>query len=217
MMSVIKSTFCDSRRSPEYDVVKTQNKAYEERMYNPSVWVSTSTIIDPAIASDNGTTAKKDENEPCCKLFGYIQGQNEGNHYMDMTFPVINDYTTENGPKGESKRTLSFFVPREFEEKTPLPTDPDIYINQQPAMTVYAMKFGGFANDEKCLKEKEKFMAILEADGVKVKRDAFYCAFYNTPLKLFNRKNEIWLVKEMKESKEQPFVKSPTLDVEREQ
>ena len=79
-------------------------------------------------------------------------------------------------------------------------------------------KFGGYASDEKCLKEKEKFMSILEADGIKVKNDAFFCAFYNTPFKLFNRRNEIWLIKEIGEI-EQPSLPSlkVKLDVEREQ
>nr|XP_054769768.1 heme-binding protein 2-like isoform X2 [Lytechinus pictus] len=217
MMNILKTTFCDSQ-SPEYDMVKTHNKAYEERQYSSSVWVSVDSIVDPIISSNSATT-KSDENEPCCKLFGYINGQNEGNHRIGMTFPVIEEFVIENGPKGESKKILSFFVRKEFEEKTPLPIDPDIQINQRPSMTVYTMKFGGFANDEKCVKEKENLMAMLEADGIQVKRDVFYCAIYNTPFKLFNRTNEIWLVKEIADQgrKEEHLVKSTTLDVAREQ
>jgi len=211
-MTIIKSTLGKSQ-SPDYNVINTHDGAYEERRYNSSVCISTNAIVDPA-DSDQGAPTKKDENEPCCKLFSYIQGQNEGNHNMEMCFPVIDEYTPAHGSKGEVKRNLSFFVPKEFEEKTPLPSDPDVSINQRPAMTVYAMKFGGYAGDDKCLKEKERFMSILEADGIKVKNDTFFCAFYNTPLKLFNRRNEIWFIKDLDEISEQPSLK---LDVERDQ
>ena len=42
---------------------------------------------------------------------------------------------------------MSFFIPMAFQENTPLPVDPDVYIEERPAINVAALKFPGFPGD----------------------------------------------------------------------
>ena len=42
---------------------------------------------------------------------------------------------------------MSFFIPMAFQENTPLPVDPDVYIEERPAMNVAALRFPGYPGD----------------------------------------------------------------------
>ena len=59
-----------------------------------------------------------------------------------------------------------------------------------PAKTVAAITFGGWANDDKIEKYKEKLISALDADGISY-TNRFYFLGYNPPFDLINRKNEI--------------------------
>ncbi|XP_054770146.2 heme-binding protein 2-like [Lytechinus pictus] len=194
MMTAVKSVFTSSHlQMPEYEPVKTYEKGYEERRYEPSRWVSTSLDL---MTSEEATISKKERRESFFKLFNYISGENEGSQKIEMTAPVARQYIPGQGPACETKYTMSFFVPREFTENTPKPKAPDVSITNLPQMTVFVKKFSGFADDDKYLEEMKRFVSILEEDGHQVKDDVYYFAGYDSPFKLLNRRNEVWLVKD---------------------
>ena len=82
-------------------------------------------------------------------------------------------------------------VPKKFnKENLPKPNPSNIEFKEEPAKTVAAIRFGGWANNEKIEKYKQKLIAALDAEGIAYTKK-FYFLGYNPPFEFFNRKNEI--------------------------
>ncbi len=116
-------------------------------------------------------------------LAGYIFGNNERNEKIAMTSPIAMTI--------EDSVTMMFMVPKKFKkEMLPQPNQLQIEFKEEPAKTVAAIVFDGWANDEKIKKYKEKLKAALDAEGIPY-TNRFYFLGYNAPYEFFNRKNEI--------------------------
>ncbi len=72
----------------------------------------------------------------------------------------------------------------------PKPNQSNIEFREEPAKTVAAISFEGWANDEKIEKFKQKLKSSLDAKGIPY-ANQFYFLGYNAPYEVFNRKNEI--------------------------
>jgi len=91
----------------------------------------------------------------------------------------------------EDSVTMMFMVPKKFDkESLPEPNQSEIEFREEPAKTVSAITFGGWANDEKIEKYKQKLIAALDAEGIAYS-NRFYFLGYNAPYEFFNRKNEV--------------------------
>jgi hypothetical protein len=87
--------------------------------------------------------------------------------------------------------TMMFMVPKKLKKETlPKPDQSQIEFREEPAKTVAAISFGGWANDEKIEKYKQKLISALDAEGITY-TNRFYFLGYNPPYEVFNRKNEI--------------------------
>ena len=116
-------------------------------------------------------------------LAGYIFGNNERNEKIAMTSPVAMTI--------EDSVTMMFMVPKKFKKETlPQPNQLQIEFKEEPAKTVAAIVFDGWANDEKIEKYKEKLKAALDTEGIPY-TNRFYFLGYNAPYEVFNRKNEV--------------------------
>ncbi len=116
-------------------------------------------------------------------LAGYIFGDNDRNEKISMTSPVA--------MKIEDSITMMFMVPKEFKkEMLPKPNQSLIEFKEEPARTVAAMNFSGWANDKKIEKYKKKLESALDAEGIPY-TNQFYFFGYNAPYEVFNRKNEV--------------------------
>jgi len=116
-------------------------------------------------------------------LAGYIFGGNERNEKISMTSPVAMSL--------EDSMTVMFMVPKKFKkESLPKPSESQIEFREEPATTVAAISFGGWANDEKIEKYKEKLKVALVAEGIAY-TNRFYFLGYNPPYEVFNRNNEV--------------------------
>ena len=116
-------------------------------------------------------------------LAGYIFGKNERNEKISMTSPVAMSL--------EDSMTMMFMVPKKFKRETlPQPNQSQIEFREEPAKTVAAINFDGWANDEKIEKYKHKLKSALDAEGITY-TNRFYFLGYNPPYEVFNRKNEI--------------------------
>merc|ERR1712156_1006706 len=96
------------------------------------------------------------------KLFRYISGVNKEQEEVAMTAPVL--------------------------------TSLKLLANNQVTkeMTVYVHRFGGYAmKDAVNIREAQKFAEVLDNDGVEVDKSFFYTAGYDSPMKFWNRRNEI--------------------------
>jgi len=116
-------------------------------------------------------------------LAGYIFGNNEKNEKISMTSPVTMSL--------EDSMTMMFMVPKELKkEMLPKPNQSLIEFKEEPAKTVAAINFNGWANDKKIEKFKQKLKTALDAEGITYS-DRFYFLGYNAPYEFFNRKNEV--------------------------
>ena len=116
-------------------------------------------------------------------LAGYIFGNNERNEKISMTSPVTMSL--------EDSMTMMFMVPKELKkEMLPKPDQSLIEFKDEPAKTVAAIHFNGWANDKKIEKFKQKLKTALDAEGITYS-DRFYFLGYNAPYEFFNRKNEV--------------------------
>lgn len=116
-------------------------------------------------------------------LAGYIFGGNATNEKIAMTSPVAMTL--------EDSMTMMFMVPQKFnKDNLPQPNQSQIQFKQEPAKTVAAISFGGWANDEKIEKYKQQLIDELEKKGINY-TNHFYLLGYNPPYEILNRKNEI--------------------------
>ena len=65
-----------------------------------------------------------------------------------------------------------------------------IIFEEIPAKRVAAIRFGGWANDEKIEQYKQKLISELEKEGI-THSNKFYFLGYNAPYDFINRKNDI--------------------------
>jgi hypothetical protein len=86
---------------------------------------------------------------------------------------------------------MMFMVPKEFSKETlPQPNQSQIAFREEPAKTVAAITFSGWADDEKIELHKNKLIAALDAEGISY-TNRFYFLGYNAPYEMLNRRNEV--------------------------
>jgi hypothetical protein len=155
-------------------VVKKEYDTFEIRDYEATLFTSvTLSTKGYKNASSKGFSI----------LAGYIFGNNERNEKISMTSPVAMSL--------EDSMTMMFMVPKKYnKDKLPTPNQSGIEFKEEPAKTVAAITFGGWANDAKIEKYKQKLTAALDAEGIKY-TNQFYFLGYNAPFEVFNRKNEV--------------------------
>ncbi len=155
-------------------VVNKKYDAFEIRTYEASLFTSVQL---------SGNKYKDASSEGFSILAGYIFGGNEKNEKIAMTSPVAMSL--------EDSMTMMFMVPKKFKkEMLPQPNQSKIKFREEPAKIVAAITFGGWANDEKIEKYKQKLKSALDAEGITY-TNRFYFLGYNPPFEFFNRKNEI--------------------------
>ncbi|CAH1786584.1 unnamed protein product [Owenia fusiformis] len=162
---------------------------YEERHYPESKWAST-TI--KAMKYEDATR------EGFWRLFKYIQGNNETKTTIPMTAPVRTKIVPGAGPNCESTFTISFYVGDDFVENTPKPSNPDVFIETTPEMTLFSRQFGGFAKEEQWIEEAKNLSESINGKE-KFETGYYYTNGYDSPFKLFSRRNEVWFVKTPKD------------------
>ena len=155
-------------------VVKKKYKQFEIRSYETTLFTSVR-------LSTKGY--KNSSSKGFSMLAGYIFGNNERNEKIAMTSPVSMSL--------EDSTTMMFMVPKKFKkEMLPKPNQTGIEFKQEPAKTLAAISFSGWANDTKIEKYKQLLKAALDAEGIKYTNQCYFFG-YNAPYEIFNRKNEI--------------------------
>jgi hypothetical protein len=155
-------------------VVNKKYKQFEIRTYETTLFTSVK-------LSTKGY--KNSSSKGFSILAGYIFGNNERSEKIAMTSPVSMSL--------EDSTTMMFMVPKKFnKDMLPKPNQSGIEFKEEPAKTVAAIGFGGWANDAKIEKYKQQLKSALDAEGIKYS-NRFYFLGYNAPFEVFNRKNEI--------------------------
>ncbi|MGB2129101.1 MAG: SOUL family heme-binding protein [Flavicella sp.] len=157
-----------------YTVIKSYEK-FETRSYEATLFTSVEMSSD---------VYKKASRKGFGVLAGYIFGNNDRNEKIAMTSPVSMSIE-------EDRMTMMFMVPSKLKkEQLPKPNESRIVFKEEPAKKVAAISFGGWANDVKIARYKNRLIKALEAQGISYSK-RFYFFGYNAPYEVFNRKNEI--------------------------
>lgn len=168
---VSKST--NKTEQHNYSVIKSYPK-FEVRKYESAIF--TSVKLKNASYKENSSSGFR-------VLAGYIFGGNKTNEKIAMTSPVAMEIGST--PK------MSFRVPNGYSiEKLPSPNDSNIVFETQNEKIMAAIKFGGWANDEKI----EQYIVILKEELAKENishTNKFVFLGYNPPFELIDRRNEV--------------------------
>jgi len=181
-------SICNGNQCPDFRVVETVPGKYQKRVYAPAKWVSTTVM---------GLTRDDAAGDGFMTLFGYIQGQNVEKQKVEMTAPVTVRIIPGQGPACETTFTVSFFVPYEYQEEgspPPTPTNENVTIVDLPEFTVYVSMFGGRAHDDEWISHETELGETLTELGLAFEDSFYYTAGYDSPFRLWNRHNEVWLV-----------------------
>ncbi|XP_074872357.1 heme-binding protein 2-like isoform X2 [Carettochelys insculpta] len=175
-----KPEFCsEATECFTFDLI-CKSSDYEARLYPPSVWVSTCVNSTYTAAKVTGFW----------RLFRYIQGRNQLGVKIPMTAPVL---TRVDEAAGETQEyPVSFLLPAAWQGNPPLPTEPTVYLQQFPMLPVYVRSFGGWLTDAGRRTHIQALDASLGRDARPFDRSWHYSAGYNSPMKLFDRHNEVW-------------------------
>ena len=116
-----------------------------------------------------------------------------------MTVPV----TMQIQPNGaESKSfcknnfTMNFFIPFKHQKNAPSPSASNVHLTVVKPFCAYLKVYGGYDNIRKVEANYNALVKSLKRDGIAddFRTDAIYSASYDSPIKFYNRHNEIWLV-----------------------
>uniref|UniRef100_A0A3Q0RBL7 Heme binding protein 2 n=1 Tax=Amphilophus citrinellus TaxID=61819 RepID=A0A3Q0RBL7_AMPCI len=185
--------FSSGLQNPKFTAEETKGQDYEIRTYHATKWVSTSVSgmqLDAAMSTGFR------------RLFNYIQGNNKNSEFhakVEMTAPVTCHVNPGAGPACESQFTVSFYIPEEHQANPPEPNEAEVFIEDRKELTVYVRTHGGFSNENMKREELLKLMESLKRDGIQYMEKPYYVAGYDSPFKLTNRRNEVWVLKKEEE------------------
>lgn len=179
---------CNAYESPQYTVLHSESE-FQIRLYRESVWMT---------APVKKISFRKATNDGFHRLFQFIQGANLNNSRVSMTVPVLTSLVPGAGPLGSSAYVVHFYLPTKFQATPPLPLPelnliPDSWTSSCKAVR----QFSGFARDNSVVKEAEKLATSLSRSPwanstSSSSKFAYSIAQYNSPLKFFERVNEVW-------------------------
>jgi hypothetical protein len=157
----------------QYKILKTYDK-FEVRKYEAALFSS--------VKMDK-RGYKENSSEGFRILAGYIFGDNESNEKIAMTTPVAMEL-------GDTNKMM-FMVPKNNDLATlPNPKNKKIVFEKQEEKIMAAIRFDGWANDEKI----EEYKNILTEELAKAQlshNNKFAFLGYNPPYEMTNRRNEV--------------------------
>merc|ERR1711910_7109 len=188
-----------------YEVLAKLN-GYEERKYPSGMYACTEMTYDTPDDEEGEEwslgkvmkwmTNKKSWKEKLqskmfMKLFRYIAGVNKESQEIEMTVPVWSKMVVSEKDKRITKG-MGFYITKEFQSNPPEPVDPDVKLLKSKERVVFVKQFGGYAmQDSVWMKEAEKFKKELSERSDEVELSYFWTAVYDSPMKFWNRRNEV--------------------------
>lgn len=155
----------------KYDLVYSEDE-FEIRFYPSS--------LKAKIVSN------KSSNGNFYKLFQFISGNNTKGEKIEMTTPVYmkEDYNSN---------TMEFVMPSSYDiESISKPNDENVVIYESEAKHFACIRYGGYSNTGKFNMHSKKLIKKLSELNIKTVGDVFYVS-YNSPYKVFNRRNEVMI------------------------
>ena len=115
-----------------------------------------------------------------------------------MAGPVAVEIKAGKGPFCPSNFTVNFFLPYKYQKAgPPTPKTEKVYISTIPKKCQYVASYPGFSTTALMQENAEKLVKALAEAGLgdSYDKSSYYFASYDNPLEMFDRHNEIWLIK----------------------
>lgn len=158
--------FSQGYETQKYEVVKKLNEI-EVRFYPPVM------------------KAKVSAGSNFSRLFKYISGNNEQGEKISMTTPV--QMTNQ-----DNVNTMEFILPSKYSEGNfAVPKDKNITVYNSDPGHFAAITYGGYSNTEKVKKYHSLLLKKLRESNLEVINSKPVVLSYNSPYKVFNRRNEV--------------------------
>lgn len=190
LRAVGRALFSSGYQNPKFSPVETKAQDYEVRTYHAAKWISTS--VSGANWDEAMSTGFR-------RLFKYIQGHNQSETSVEMTAPVTCRVEPGAGPACDSTFTVSFYIPEELQAEPPAPCDADVFVENRKEFTAYIRTYSGFSKEQMKIEQLQKLTESLQRDAVPFRASPYYAAGYDSPFKLTNRRNEVWMLRESQE------------------
>ena len=133
------------------------------------------------------------------KLFNYISGDNKMAQKVEMTAPVLSVYQNMNNElinkNSNVMMSMRFYIPKANQGNPPIPNQSDIFIITEPEMVVATYRFGGWADSEKYIANRDLLISKLGDQAKDYDLINMITAGYDSPMSFFDRRNEIFLKK----------------------
>jgi len=154
----------------DYQVLKVIDEV-EIRKYDEMIYAS----YTPKNESDRSSSFRV--------IANYIFGGNSANEEISMTSPVV--------MKPYDNHEMAFIMPNHYTlNSLPKPNNNQIKISKIPSSTKAAIRYSGYSNTKTENKKKEQLIAVLNDHHIAHEND-FEVLAYNSPYKVFNRRNEV--------------------------
>jgi hypothetical protein len=190
LILICSISLCLAIEEPTYQVLQQLGNNMEIRKYGSTKWVSTKVDSTP---NNVGTT------NMFYSLFNYISGANSNKQKMDMTAPVLMQYTSKDNTKVNKNSPVSvsmnFYIPSKFKSNTPQPTANNVFLTDLPELTVAVARFGGFAKIDDFITKRDALISALGSNAQNYDSINLITAGFSSPYTLFFRRNEVWLLK----------------------
>ncbi|NXM60194.1 HEBP1 protein, partial [Illadopsis cleaveri] len=163
---------------------KCEAAAYEERRYPAGKWACV-TMGEPMYEQSISMSFMK--------LMRYICIPYPVGCHLGMTVPVLNEiHLTKEGTEMEREVLTAYYLPGQFQQNPPVPTDPEIHITERAPLRVITRVFYGMTTEETILREISLFWELLGPTET-VLRETYIVASYENP-SVPQRRNEIWFI-----------------------
>lgn len=177
--------FCGKSECPPFSVEKT-TQDYEVRTYEKGNWVMTTVTGSGFAVAYTKATAR---------LVKYFKGANTNSTKIEMTVPTLVEYKMKDEPSNDDEFSFSMWLPSEYQEAPPRPTDEGVDVKEFEEVTVFVKVFGGFATDNSIKKQAKDLMDTLDENDEDYNGECVYVAIYDPAVKLLNRHNEVHVVR----------------------
>ncbi|KAK0138238.1 Heme-binding protein 1 [Merluccius polli] len=112
---------------------------------------------------------------------------------IDMTSPVIIKSSTKTSFFKLSKYTMSFLLPSQHQLNPPKPLDPLVSITEEPDKKVYVRSYGQWMTTVTDRWNTWQLSKTLDSVGATYEGKHKTSVGYDSPMKMFDRRNEVWL------------------------
>ncbi|MGH0150087.1 UNVERIFIED_CONTAM: hypothetical protein FKN15_039687 [Acipenser sinensis] len=158
---------------------------YEERVYPAGKW---------AYVIKGEDLYEQSISMAFMKLMRYICNENSAGRYLGMTVPILNEIQMAKDEKSFVRDVLTaYYLPAEFQDKPPEPTDPDIQIVQRETVRVITRVFYGTTTEETIMRQISLLWELLGSTDDFL-RETYMVAVYENP-GVPRRRNEIWFIR----------------------